>query len=406
MSSFEKKIIHFLESSVEHKVITKETADDLVGFAKSGKHEQEGWFSLSKSIGGIGAFILCFGVILIIAAKWNAFTDLTKIIGFITLLGGSHFLGVYFSSNDYRNTASCFHFLGAILVIAGIGLIEQIFHLNGDTKNVLLIWLSMIVPLGILLNSRSITLLSIVIFTCWCNIQIGEYSRNFMEIALFDTSVAAAMVLGGGVIKDQNAKMSSALKAMGMFFLMIWLYYWGFSHRFGMFPASSKELLPFLAIVISIALNIGLLLVNYIKQREHYFLMVMSCAVFTIFFIFIAMKTGENSGSSYSLSNFGKSKEIYFLPLIVSIFSWVNYFALAIWGVFYGALNHRRSILNISIIILGIGIFTRFVDLVGKMLTTGAMFISCGISILVIGFVLEKWRKNLIHSTQGEDNNG
>lgn len=406
MSSFEKKIIHFLDSSVEHKIIEKPTADDLIGFAKSGKYEQEGWFSLSKSIGGIGAFILCFGIILIIAAKWNAFTDLTKISSFIALLGGSHFAGLYLSSNNYKNTASCFHFLGAILVIAGIGLVAQIFHLSGDIKNTLLIWMAMIIPLGVLLNSRSIALLSIIIFTCWCNIQIGEYGHSSIEIALFDTSVAITMVLSGMLIKDLNAKMSSALRVMGMVLLMLWFYIWGFTHKFGMFPVSSKELFPLLVIIISIALNIGLLLVNYIKQREHYFLMVMSCAVFTMFFIFIAIKTGVNSGDSYSLSNFGRSKEIYFLPLMVSILSWITYFALAIWGVFHGALNHRRSILNISIIILGIGIFTIFIDFVGKMLTTGAMFISCGVLILVMGFVLEKWRKNLIQSAQGENNHG
>ncbi len=134
--------------------------------------------------------------------------------------------------------------------------------------------------------------------------------------------------------------------------------------------------------------------------------MIMGCAIFTIFFIFVAIKTGINIENSYRLENSGRLRNIYFLPLIISILSWITYFGLSVWGVFYGALNHRRSILNISILFLGIGIFTRFIDLIERMMPTGMMFISCGILLFVIGFALEKWRKNLIQTVQGDIHHG
>ncbi len=266
MSRFEKEIEHFLNSSVNHKIIEKTTADSLVIFAKSDKYKQEGWFNLSRSIGILGAIVLCFGVILIISANWKNLNDLTKILGFIIMLGGSHFAGLYFSNKNYQNTASCFHFLGAGLVIAGIGLMAQIFHLNGEIKDSLLIWLIMIAPLGILLKSRSIILLSVIIFTLWCDFQIESYGRGFMsgfmEIALVNTSIGIAMVLGGALINDKDAKMSSFLRTIGMFFLILWFYALGFTHHISIFN-DSKELFPLIAITVVIAVNIALLLANY-----------------------------------------------------------------------------------------------------------------------------------------------
>lgn len=130
MSSFEKKLAHLVNSATEHNVIAKQNADQLVAFMKSDEYENKGWFSLSGAMGGLGALIICLGISLIIAKNWYAFSDFTKISGFIALLGGTHFTALYITKKGYGKTAEALHFLGAGLVLAGIGLMGQIFHLH------------------------------------------------------------------------------------------------------------------------------------------------------------------------------------------------------------------------------------------------------------------------------------
>lgn len=68
------------------------------------------------------------------------FSDLAKISVFITLMGGSHFLGLYAAGKNYKKTAMSLHLLGVGLFIAGIGLMAQIFNLHSLQGRALLFW--------------------------------------------------------------------------------------------------------------------------------------------------------------------------------------------------------------------------------------------------------------------------
>ncbi len=393
MSSFEGKITHFLNSAVQQQVIEQPVANDLISFAKSGKYEQGGWFSLSRSLGGLGAFVLCFGVILIIASNWNLLSNLTKISMFIVLLGSCHFTGLYLAKKNYKNSAIFLHLLGAGLVIAGIGLVAQIFNLNSNPKNALGLWLIMIAPLAIILKNGPIALLSLIIFTVWGNFQID----SLMEICLFDISVSISMVLGGKLLKQKNSDMGSFIEVPGVIFLMSWLYVLGFTHHYTQTHLINL-LFPLFTLIPAIIIGWYLWSKDHNNKEERHFLIAIACAILTIVIAFFISKIASDQHNFFEISNFGSERKIYILPLIISISAWISYFGLSIWGVIYGALNHRRTLLNASVFALGIEIFTRFIDLISGMMNTGGMFIICGISLVAIGFILEKWRKNLIQA--------
>lgn len=399
MSSFEKKLAHLLESATDHKAITKQNADQLMAFVKSDEYDNKGWFNLSGAMGGLGALIVCLGISLIIAKNWYALSDLIKISGFIALLGGTHFAGLYLASKEYNKTAQALHFLGAGLVLAGIGLIAQIFHLHSDKGEAFLTWTIMILPLAILLRNGPIALMSAIAFTVWGNIYM-KYSlvnSEWMNLVVFNSSMCILAVMTGLLLKYKNSEIASYLQTPGMIILVLDSYIFGFSHNFGNidFP-KEVHILPYTILVASIIAGIYLFIRNKYNRFDQYFIVAIGINAVPVLLICIAFLFDFDSNSYFEHFSYGWTQKIYYLPFLMSVFAWVGYFALAFWGVIYGALNHHRWMLNCNIILIGVGVFTRFVDLVGNMMDTGMMFIVCGLVIFAIGFGLEKWRRRLI----------
>lgn len=403
MSSFEKKLSNLLELATERKVITRQDADNLQAFMQSDEYQHKGWLTLSGSMGGLGALIVCFGIILIIANNWHMFSDLAKITGFLILLGSCHFTGLYLARKGYDKSSQALHFCGAGLIIAGIGLIGQIFHLHSYKGEAFLTWAGMIAPLAILLRNGPIALLSVIAFAMWGNIYMLHMLPNnsWLTIFAFNTALCITSAMAGLVLKQRNSAIAPFLQTPGMIGVICSMYLFGFSHNFSYIRFSYGNLImPFLTLLPAIALGMYLLLTNQTNKALRYLIIALGSSIVTILLILFAFVVGVHQYGYIEYLSFGWTKHVYYLPLLISVSAWVAYFGLAFWGVIYGALNQKRQMLNSNITLIGIGIFTRFIDLVGKMLDTGLMFVICGLVLFAIGFALEKWRRKLIARTQ------
>ena len=404
MASFEKKLQTFLESAVTHKVVDQATAGKLSTFLQSGDYEHKGWFSLSTAMGGLGALVLSFGVVLIIATNWGRIDDLTKIVTFLAMLAGSHVLGLYLAHKGYDKTAAGAHLLGAGLFIAGVGLIAQIFNLHSSKGEMYLVWALMITPLAVVLQNGPIALLSVVAFSIWGNVHIDHYLgyKHWMIASAFNASVCLAMVFGGMLLQRKQNPIAPFLQVPGMIGAVIWLYYFGFTHDMGAysFSETGNILMPFTVLLAALVMA-GALWRNSVGREVRQFLMTLFAAASTLLLLLTTIYLGVDKEAYLEHFAFGWTKKIYILPLLVSVSAWVAYFALTFWGVIYGALHHRRWVLNTNVILLGIGIFTRFIDLIGSMFNTGLAFIVFGLALVGIGFILEKWRRKLISRAGG-----
>ena len=405
MPSFEKKIKSFLNSAAEQEVIDEPTASKLLAYANSEDYEHKGWFSLSKAMGSIGAIALAFGVILIIATNWHNINDITKIISFIILLGGSHFLALKLYDKGYEKTSSSLHFLGAALFIAGIGLIAQIFNLSSKSGESFLIWTLAISPLAVLLKSGSIALLSVLAFLIWGNVYIDylDGMSSWIVGITFTATVLLLCVLSGEILKKYENEISPYLKIPGILGLFSFLYFFGFSHNFRPQTFEGNDttiMLPLILIILSTIMLVYLWLQNKANKDIRYWLIAMGCSVSTLTLVVYTIYSSVDPMSFQEKFHFGWNKKVYFLPMMISIIAWISYFILAFWGVIYGALHHKRALLNFSVVLIGIGIFTRFLDLMGSMMDTGMLFIACGLVFFLLGSALEKWRRKLIKNTK------
>ena len=404
MASFEKKLTSLLGSAIEHNVMDKAQADALQHYASSGEWEHKGWLSLSTAMGGLGALVLGLGIILIIASNWALFNDGAKFVSFLILLIGSHAAGFLLSKRDYPRLSSALHFLGAGLFLAGIGLIAQIFHLRSSAGTSYLIWAVAIAPLAFTLRNGAIALLTIFAFYMWGVTYIGHissWSQEGLIIMLFSSTVAFSTLMGGMVLRTKGSDMAGYLTFPAAICVIGWLYALGFTHEWGSYALrgglDNTALLLLPISVLAAGAACWLWLFNEDRQNRQRRLLLLALSSFVVTLILLTIMVTSGAGDDYIKQwKFGWTKKLYIFPLFVSISAWVSYFAITFWGAIYGALNHRKGLLNGSVLLIGIGIFTRFIELIGSMMDTGLAFVICGMFLLLIGFKLEKWRKNLI----------
>ncbi len=74
------------------------------------------------------------------------------------------------------------------------------------------------------------------------------------------------------------------------------------------------------------------------------------------------------------------------------------FFAVAIGLVTRGYLRGDERYINLGLLLVGIGLVTRYVDVFWSMLATSAFFMVGGLLLLGVAFAIERMRRGLIHS--------
>lgn len=128
--SFQAKLKKLLALAVERQKIEPSHASGLIKPARSSEFSTTRWLTLGNALGLLGGLIVLLGAILMISANWWRISDPAKFIGFLALLGGTHFAGLYVRHHGYSILSHILHLIGAGLFIAGFGLLAQIFHIT------------------------------------------------------------------------------------------------------------------------------------------------------------------------------------------------------------------------------------------------------------------------------------
>lgn len=98
---------------------------------------------------GIGVTAVITGVVSVIAANWDAIGDYTKLVSYFLLQVGLSAL-LFRRRNNPGYVRELLITGCALFVLAGIGLIGQVFHLRSDGWQGLLLWLVLVLPLSLL----------------------------------------------------------------------------------------------------------------------------------------------------------------------------------------------------------------------------------------------------------------
>lgn len=392
MASFHKKLEDLLGAAMEEGIVDGSARDAIISLSQA-RERKKGLLSLSSVLGGLGGFAVMLGVILVISSNWQQISDWMKISGFLLLLVGAHASALFMRSrgSDKHKTMDSLHFLGAGLFLAGIGLIAQIYQLSSDSGMAYGLWFVAILPLALLLRSASITLMSLVAFMLFIYIN-GHYEASIFRFPTPDSFTAALvfnMALAIGLVsfaifaRDKEHSMMRHLLIPGGFILFFVLYITGFYNEAYQWSGSTvtggSYVYPAVAILFGLG-GIGYGFMNMQKERYFQFLVVLSGVLgLSVIMLFLSME-----------------KMSYTAGVAIALISWVLWFWLSFLCISYGSFQQQKGLVNIGVAGIGLGVMTRFFDLIGSMLGTGTVFILGGVVLLTLGWALEKWRRSII----------
>ena len=379
--SFVKKINLFLDKALSNGILDQNTKEKLQNFAVN--YERKSISSFANSIIFFGGFAIILGIILVISSNWDKISNFTKISSYIALLIGFH-ISAYLLRTISPKISQIIYFIIAGYILAGIGLIAQIYNLSSKNGEAYLMWFFMIMPMSLLLRDNRIGAMAMMGLYFWiiinANINFYNSEYNWQSQIIFITTICTNMILIPR-ISDNLKNSFNQIGFIGYFFLGSTIFSMGFAHDILPKEKMSSILLHPITIVI-IVLNVICLTNNFIKNfrkrkklADIFQLPEFIIAILNLIplFIFVDHK------------------------LLISISYWIIWFLSCVLMIYRGEIEKNKTLINIGTWCVIIGLIARFVDLVETMLFTGSMFILFGIVLILIAYVGEKYRKNLIN---------
>jgi hypothetical protein len=407
---FHAKLDRLLAAAVERKLLGPETAEALRTLAREQVRER-GALTLAGVLGGLGGGAVFLGLILLIGANWDGIPDLAKLAGFLILLGGTHAAGLWITRSGlpYGKTAAALHFVGGGLFIGGVGLVAQIYHLDGRPPNGVLLWLVSLVPLAALLRSGSLTFLAIVALVVWVHME-GSFEgsplwmgRSFTLHLLSDLAIGVALLTFSGLLRSLDAGVAKIFRACGILLFICTVYVLGFYRHWGDdrylgHLRGGGGLFPLILF--------GLAVVGTVSGWKHLApgqdglrkrLIALLGLALGLGIAVLGVTVGTfGRGDRIETSEFGILKHWTVTGWALSILAWALWFALGAWCLAWGARTDRKAYINLGVLAIGAGIITRFFDLMGGLAETGLLFLLGGAVLLGTGFGMERWRRKLV----------
>lgn len=407
MASFEKQLEKLLLAAQTQGLVDSPTASRLAALAAE-RERDRGWLSLGGALGQLGAAVTILGVILLVAANWQDIADWVKIAGLLLLLGGAHGAGLWiqWTGKPYPRFAEALHFMGAGLFLAGLALVGQIYHLPGNVPGAMLVWLAAITPLAVLLRSPAITGLAILAAWLWLHAAGADpgsalHTRGFTAYLMLSVGMGLALISLQTALGRDVRRIQLVMRGAGQLMLFYGVYMLGFFRRFSTrssLDSLSEIALPAGALLLGV---IGILVgwnrlapeAAWLRPRLRLLLIVLvaTCAAALLLDAGLLPR-----GARLSVAEFGSTARFDVAAVIVSAAAWVVWFLFALWLVAYGALSRQKNFVNLGVLGFGLGIITRFIDLIGGLAETGTAFVLGGIVLLGTAWGMERWRRTLV----------
>ncbi len=137
--------------------------------------------SFSTVIILLGVICLAFGVMTFVAANWEAMSSLARVALIFAVLWASWSIAIWLKVKNHEWAAQAFVLLACALFGAGIMLIGQIYHIQGDPKDATWLWAVGTVLGALATRSAPALGLGAILITVWAMMGMGLF-RTINEI--------------------------------------------------------------------------------------------------------------------------------------------------------------------------------------------------------------------------------
>jgi uncharacterized membrane protein len=393
MKSFEERLRTESAGWVGEGIVTESQRETLLALHP----ESEGGGRFVAILGTVGGGLLLAGVCLLIGANWQEIGDWIKIGGLVALIAGAYTAGwrLKVSPGNYAKTGDAFFMLGAGLLMAGIALVSQIFHLNSRPATGVLFWWLGIVAVPWLVNSKGAQAVSLLAFLIWLGMEfttkgswlaltVSEGSGDELRLVAIMTAVGFAVWLAGLALRrtryDGFAPMH---ETWGILMVCAGLYVISFMRHWRWHDDAEVVGMPALVLV---ALLVGVAEWGAWKSSRRHLLALGG-------WFLLALVPAAALLAGWNLGDRG---------WLWSAWSWVGLFVLNVFMIRTGLATGREGWVNLALAFIAVNIVTRYFDLFGTMMEGGVFFVVSGVIVLTLGIYLERKRRGWLKAMRAQ----
>jgi uncharacterized membrane protein len=352
-----KNLDQYLNDWQSHALLTAEQATAIRQFEAS--RAKGSRLMLALTI--LAVLSIGLGIISLIAANWDAIPGWLKLSSYFALMLGQ-VLALLRWDQEPGLAREAWHFLYIVSILAGIGLIAQVFHVPSDGWRGATLW--SVLSLGIMLRARSwyTVLLWFASFTwAWLGFVFQDARQEFFRLEAMMATVTLLCILasfkGRWSLPEPQRSMMLTLGSVFIFVTGPWF----FLGR----PASS----PKVGIDLIVALLLAGVWLLVLRPRLRLPQMLAALLVALGFFVrwWIVEVTQDDLVKSWP----------NFLETVVFV---VQLSALGLLALHWD----RSRIFDALTLIMAARIFTLFFTLFGSLFMTGTGLILFGILVLIL----------------------
>ncbi|AOP33924.1 hypothetical protein A0128_08780 [Leptospira tipperaryensis] len=381
------RLEHKLKKWVEAGLIGSEQSESILRFEENKKTPY-----LYYSFLILGVVVIGIGIIAVIAANWEEISDFIKLGAALLLLTSIGIAG--FLKRENPNLLTVLIVLNSILILGMIGLISQVYNLEGKYYEAAMLWC--ILNFLFLISTDSKTFLHLwligfqVFLTGW--ILEREHSIETMYwIEFFYLSTVGYFTLWLSSEKFSLDSRKGSLFLWAVLFLVAGSSYQGFVEKILESTGWSHSLVGFpwlkLCFRLLALVPAGLLLVSNkdfsISQKK-------SLALSSFFLFFLYFPFPFQYVPITSILSYVWNYSISLLPAILFILFWLG---------IASAFRSHKKIFDLSIAIIGVRFLFFYFDVFGSLTYTGFGLILSGLLIigLTVGYLKYKGKvRNLL----------
>ena len=340
----------------------------------------------------VGAVLVAAGIVLLIAANWDAIPRGVKIFAGLALMLGAHAGGWWLREvrQDYRKTGEALHLIGALLFLGNIALVGQIYHLISRPPNAFLLWWVGIAALPWLLRSKVLHVLALLAFGLWFGVEVNQDDSPIRlrdECQVLAYSLLGLVYLGFGYALRRGAfpsfaKLTERLGLLALLAFAFPLTWQGFLDDYHHAVTGSYWILAALAIVATGLVAFG---ARHLElDRQWRWTWGLSLA-FTAGLLVAAFFAPHERVWGWH-NNFTPTNAIAALAL----------FVFCLLQIQVGLQERSPFLVNLGILFVALDIVAAYIGLFGTMARTGLMFVVSGVFLILFGVYLEKKRRKLM----------
>lgn len=377
--------------------------------------------SVSEVLTLIGSILIGLGTILFIAANWSAITIGVKLIIIVAAITLAHFGGwkLRFEPGKHPRLGTSLLVLGSLFYGAAIWLIAQIFNIEGNFADGVLLWAIGTSAITLVTGLVPLGCISVLLMHWWCLSlrDLWVFTKVRSDLGLLPNVLAVSVVSLLMAVRLQSRAMAWISLAAGTLTVFIQssttamlLVLWGLLASAGFLWARERcqrMMMPFLVTgVVSVLTGLLASTFGVVTYKDYPINQVglmlaatlatlgvvawkfpkyrLETTVCTIFGIATCLIYGTPEGSSRLVSNL-------LLLLAIAGFSNVGITRL-----------RSAAMVNIAIVFFVLDVIARYFDMFYSTMNRSMFFVGGGVLLMLAGTLAERGRRKLVENIESQ----